>query len=310
VPTKRVLTPLGRGLGRVGLRSLIQVLRRYPAGHDRALALGRALGRLVWRTQPRRRTVALRNLHIAYGDTLAEAERLRIARESFEHFGMTAVETIRFAYMSDAEADALLHVDAPSYVELRDVLARGHGCILVTGHVGNFEVMGRWLAARGHEVIALAREAADPGTTAIMVELRTRNGIRVVTRRQSLRPIYEGLARGACVAIIADQNARDVVAPFFGQPTGTFDGPARIALRSGAALLFFSCVRDGRGGFDVRSHGHVLPAATDDRASDVARLTADVNRHLETIIRAYPEQWLWMHNRWRSSPPVRQRYGF
>jgi KDO2-lipid IV(A) lauroyltransferase len=308
--TKRVLTPVARALGRAGLRTLIQALRYYPGGHDRALALGRSLGRLVWRTQPRRRRVALRNARIAYGDDLPPAERERIVRASFEHFGMTAVETIRFAYMSDAHAESLLHVDPASYDELRDVLARGHGCLLVTGHVGNFEVMGRWLAARGHEVIALAREAADPGTTALMVALRARNGIRVVTRRQSLRPIYEGLARGACVAIIADQNSKDVVAPFFGQPTGTFDGPARIALKSGAALLFFSCVRDGRGGFTVRSHGHVWPEPTDDRRADVVRLTTAVNAHLEAIIRAHPEQWLWMHNRWRSSPPVRQRYGF
>ncbi len=306
----RATQTVGRALGRGALRTLIQLLRLYPGGHDRALALGRALGRLTWRTQRRRRTVALRNLRIAYGDTLTPHERERIARESFEHFGMTAIETIRFAFMSAAQAESLLRVEPASYDELRALLARGRGVILVTGHVGNFEVMGRWLAARGHEVLALAREAADPGTTAIMIGLRARNGIHVVTRGQSLRPLYDGLARGACVAIIADQNARDVVAPFFGHPTGTFDGPARVALKSGAPLLFFSCVRDGRGGFAVRSHGHVLPEPSGDRAADVVRLTTAVNAHIESIIRAFPEQWLWMHNRWRSSPPVRQQYGF
>ena len=75
-------------------------------------------------------------------------------------------------------------------------------------------------------------------------------------------------------------------------------------------MLFFSCVRDARGAFDVRSHGHVWPEASGDRDADVLRLATAVNAHLERIIRAYPEQWLWMHNRWRSSPEVRQRFAF
>lgn len=237
-------------------------------------------------------------------------ERARIGAESFRQFGMTAVESIRFAFMSQSQVDRLIRVDPAAYDEFRALHAHGKGVLLVTGHVGNFEVVGRWLAGRGHELLALAREAADPGTTELMIRLRARMGIRVVTRGQRLRPIYDGLARGASVAIIADQNAKDVTAPFFGHPTGTFDGPARIALRSGAPMLFFSCVRDPHGAFDVRSHGHVWPEPTGDREADVRRLAAAMNAHLEAIIRAHPEQWLWMHNRWRSSPEVRRQFGF
>jgi KDO2-lipid IV(A) lauroyltransferase len=299
-----------RAAGRTALRGLIQAVRFLPGGYAGALAVGRGLGGLLWRAAPKRRAIALRNLRIAFGDALDDAARERIGAESFRHFGMTALESIRFAFMPQARVDALLRVDPAAYDEFRALHAHGRGVLLVTGHVGNFEIMGRWLAGRGHELLALAREAADPGTTELMIRMRARMGIRVVTRGQRLRPIYEGLARGASVAIIADQNARDVTVPFFGHPTGTFDGPARIALKSGAPMMFFSCVRDGRGGFDVRSHGAVWPEPTGDRAGDVTRLAAAMNARLETIIRAHPEQWLWMHNRWRSSPEVRRTFGF
>ena len=107
--------------------------------------------------------------------------------------------------------------------------------------------------------------------------------------------------RDRCVAIVCDQNANDVTAPFFGYPTGTAGGPARIALKTGAPILFYASVREGNGRYRIFSPGHYDAVPTGDMKADLERVMTEVNRNIEEMIRAYPEQWLWFHDRWRSS---------
>jgi KDO2-lipid IV(A) lauroyltransferase len=104
------------------------------------------------------------------------------------------------------------------------------------------------------------------------------------------------------VAIVTDQNASDVYVPFFGQPTGTVDGPAKLALRTGAPMLFFMGVREPKGRYRVEVSGYYNAIPTGDNSADIERAMTEVNKHLENFIRKYPEQWLWFHDRWRSSP--------
>jgi KDO2-lipid IV(A) lauroyltransferase len=267
-----------------------------------ALALGRGMGTLMRLLARKRYRVALKNLDIAFGESKSRAEKERIARDCFKHFGMFAVESLKFGYLSQAEVDRRIYVDPESQRDFDELMSHGKGCLLITGHIGNFEIAGRWITARGHELFALARRARDTGTTDVMTQARERMGIKVVTLNQSLKPVFAGLKRNALVAIICDQNAGDVFVPFFGRPTGTVDGPARIALRMGTPMLFFYCVRDGKGGYAIRSHGHYWAEPTGETEADVVRAMTEVNRKLEEIIRLYPEQWLWFHDRWKSSP--------
>ena len=289
---------LGRSVGRVILQTLVFVVRRLPL--PAALALGRGLGTTMRVLAKKRYRVALKNLRIAYGDTLPQAEQERIARDCFRHFGMFFMESIQFAYMSDEEVNR--RIDVTGYAEFAELMERKKGCLFISGHLGNFEIMGRWLAPRGYPIIALARENRDPGTTDIMSDLRERMGIKVITLGQSLKPVLVGLKKNACIAIICDQNATDVFVPFFGHPTGTVDGPARIALPMGAPMLFPYCVRDGRGQYKIVNTGVYEAVSTGDEQADVERVMTEVNARLEAIIREYPEQWLWFHNRWKSSP--------
>lgn len=283
------------------LRVVIFVVRILPL--PAGLALGRGLGTLMRLISKKRYRVALKNLRIAFGNALTDAERGRIARESFRNAGMFAIEGIKFAYMPQEEVDRRVRVEG--YDKLEPVMNMKKGCLFISAHVGNFEVMGRWFSSRGYEVMAIARAARDKGTTDIMLGLRERMGIKVFTLNQSLKPVFVGLKRNACVAIICDQNAADVTVPFFGQPTGTVDGPARIALKLGTPMLFPYCIRDGHGGYVVRAEGSLyLAEPTGDERADVERAMTEVNCRLEAIIRRHPEQWFWFHDRWRSSPGV------
>jgi KDO2-lipid IV(A) lauroyltransferase len=291
-----------RAIGRGALRALIVLVRVLPL--PAALALGRGIGVLMRCLSGRRYRVALKNLRIAYGDSLSDAERKRIARESFCSFGMFAVESIKFAYMPKGELNRRLTAERECAEVVLGALEEKKGCLLITGHLGNFEIAGCWLTAQGKELIALAREARDRGTTDLMRQMRERMGIKVVTLNQSLKSVLVGLKRNACVAIVCDQNASDVFVPFFGHPTGTVDGPARIALRTGAPMVFFACVRDGRGGYRLMTSGRYDARPTGDEQADIVRVTTEINRRLEEFIRRYPEQWLWFHDRWKSSPGV------
>ncbi len=286
---------------RVGLwllRGLVGLLRILPL--PAALALGRGIGSLMRLFSKKRYRVALKNLRIAYGDALTEAERERIARESFRQFGMFAVETIKFAFLSQEEVERRVRVTHPE--ALQEVLKAGRGALLISGHFGGFEVAGRWLTGRGFELYALAREARDPGTTALMTRMRERCRIKVITLRQSLKAVFGALKRNAFVAIICDQNASDVFVPFFGHPTGTVDGPARLARRTNSPLVFFVTRREAGSRYVIEYRGTFWPEPTEDEQADVIRIMTEVNRQLEEMIREKPEQWLWFHDRWKSSP--------
>lgn len=295
---KRAIRRLGVG----ALRVAVALVRRMSIG--RALALGRGLGRLAGRLQKKRRAVAARNLDTAFGASMGPVERERIARSAFESFGMFAVEGMRFAFMSDAEIADLVEIDTSMLRTISDLLAEGRGLLLLTGHLGSFEVVARAITLHGYEVLALVRTARDRETTELMTSLRERNGLHVVPISGSLRPVIEGLRRGACVAIVCDQNAGDVFVPFFGRSTGTVAGPARIARRYGAPALVGFGVRVPGGryrgvlGDVVRSN----PSLPEDE--DIRQFMTRVNELLEQGIRANPEQWLWFHDRWRSSPPA------
>jgi KDO2-lipid IV(A) lauroyltransferase len=300
---KRIL----RAIGRVVLRFLMFIVRLLPL--STALAIGRGMG-FVMRTLGRKRyRVALKNLDIAYGDTMPQAEKERIARESFKHFGMFAIEVLKFADMTQEEVNTRFQVEQGPYEDFQKLMEKNKGCLLITGHIGNFEIAGRWIVPRGYEVIALAREARDQGTTDMMTKAREKSGVQVVNLGRSLKPVIAGLKRNACIAIICDQNAADVFVPFFGHPTGTVDGPARIALKMGAPMVFFYTVRDGKGGYWIRSNGEYWPESTGDEKADIERTMAEVNLRLEQIIRKNPEQWLWFHDRWKSSPGVKEGVG-
>jgi Kdo2-lipid IVA lauroyltransferase/acyltransferase len=292
---------IGRAAGRGAIISLQAIARRLSV--RAAQALGQKLGDMMRRVSKKRYAVALKNLRIAYGDTLTDAERERIARESFRSFGMFALESMKFGYMSHEEVRGYVTQSEENRRDVEVARAHGKGCIVITGHLGNFEVGGRW-GSRDHELIVLAREARDRGTTELMTKARERAGFKVITLKQSLKPVLAGLKRNAFVAILCDQNATDVFVPFFGRLTGTVDGPAKLSLRTGAPLLFYYCVRDERGHFRIESEGLLFPEKTGDEAADVARIMTEVNARLERMIRKHPEQWLWFHDRWKSSPPV------
>jgi KDO2-lipid IV(A) lauroyltransferase len=294
------LKALGRSIGYWALRGILILMPLLPLRVVQAI--GRVIGDLIRAASKRRRRIANRNLRAAFGDELDERQREAIARGCFRQFGMFVFECMKFATMADAQVDPLVEVDATTEAILRDVLAQGRSVIFVSAHYGNFELAARWVAMHGHEVLVVVRAARDARTTDLMTRLRRRNGMVAIRRDLAARPMMASLRSGGCVAILADQNADDVIVPFFGRPTGTVDGPARLALQTGVPIVVGMCQRLSGGRFRLVVEGVVRPDPAAEKSGEVLRISAELNRLIEGAIRRAPEQWLWFHNRWRSSP--------
>lgn len=273
-------------------------VRRMPLSAARRFGAG--LGRIGYHIDARRRFIAERNLRLAYGDELTATARARLIEGSFRHWGIGVIEFLRISALDAAQMEALVAaVEGWEYVEA--VRSRG-AFLIVSGHIGNFEFLGRWMAARGVPSTVIAKDPIDPELSAYLRKMREFGGNVALSKgAASVRELLTQLKRGRTVTLGVDQNSGDLFVPFFGVPAGTVAGPAMLALRTGVPLLPAFCVSESDGRYRMIFLPPIIAESTGDREADTARTMARVNDALESIVRRYPEQWLWLHNRWKAA---------
>jgi KDO2-lipid IV(A) lauroyltransferase len=268
-----------------------------------AFALGRLLGGLWYAVDGRHRRVALENLARAFGSRLTAAERKVIARKHFIHLGYTFVETCRLRGLGRAALERVVEVEGAEHFER--ARERGRGVVVVTAHFGSWEVLTRaWLLV-GEAAAIVARPLDNPLLEAWIAGIRTAAGNRVISKRHAFQHLVETLRRGGTVAMLIDQNvAREqgVFVDFFGTPACTTTAATLAARRTGAALLPVVCSRRAPGRFTIRIGKEIPVAATADLRRDILATTAEATAALEAFIREQPEQWFWVHRRWKTRP--------
>jgi KDO2-lipid IV(A) lauroyltransferase len=274
-----------------------------------SVRLGTNLGSLAYLVARRQRRRSLANLHLAYGDDLTRPERAALTRRVFQHFGRGLVDFLRAPTRRWADLSRLVSCEGWGHVE--DALTAGRGVLLVSAHLGNWEVLGRWLATvKNVPLTVVAREPESKALGAYMRAMREGAGFKVLSKGASARGLLGALRRGEAILILVDQNSGDVFAPFFGVTAGTASGAATLALHSGAPLVPIYCLEAPDHSFRVVCHPPVAvttpvsrPAAEQraDRQDEIVRVTARLNAVLEEMVRQYPDQWLWLHNRWKSA---------
>lgn len=300
-PPPRWSKPIEWWLTRQLVRTLSVIGRCLPAKALRPI--GRALGMAAYRTQPRYRKVALANLERAFGSEWDQARIEEMARESFRNLGMTLVEFfLRMPRITAEEVEREVRFEGQEHFE--EAFKRGKGVLLITGHYGNWEIMGPRLARAGYKVNAISRTADDPGTERMIEQIRRRSGIHTIPRREAARQGLTVLRKNEILGILLDQNTLEggVFVPFFGYPASTATGPAVFALKTGAAIVPTFCLREPDGTHRIKVWPPIYPESTGDRAGDVERLTAEITRIIEKQIRERPELWFWLHNRWKLQP--------
>jgi KDO2-lipid IV(A) lauroyltransferase len=189
---------------------------------------------------------------------------------------------------------------------LEAALSRGRGVVVVSGHVGNWELLALRVARSGiARASAVAKETSDSRMTALLEEFRAANGLHSIWRGQdgAAKQILRSLRDGEILGLLIDQDTRvqSVFVPFFGRSAATPRAAADLALRTGAGVVCAFCqrTRDGRYRISMQELGF-QPGG--DREADVRELTAAMTRQIEEAIRRSPEQWVWMHRRWKTQP--------
>ncbi|HEY0019220.1 MAG TPA: lysophospholipid acyltransferase family protein [Longimicrobium sp.] len=280
-------------------RTLEGAVASLPEGM--ADAFGRRLGAAVYRMGIRRATVE-QNLRLAFPDR-TEAWRNSVARGAYEHLGREAAAMLRLAKL-DPRA-VVERTVTRGWDEMEGALAEGKGCILVTGHYGNWEIAAAAVAARGVPIAAIVRRQGNLLVDQRLDDTRRRLGVETVSQREAPSRIPRVLRKNGVVGIVGDQDARraGVFVPFFGVPASTHRGPALFALRFGAPV--FACVARRLPGPGVRyevSGTRVPVPRTGDLEADMEALTAELAARLEAAVREAPEQYFWFHRRWKSKP--------
>jgi KDO2-lipid IV(A) lauroyltransferase len=271
---------------------------------DQALERGARLGRLWHALDRGHRRLAAGNIGRGLG--IEPAAAARTTRACFENLGRTLAE---FALAGSRIEELLARVELEGQEQLQAALAQGRGVFILSAHCGNWELLGARVA-REVRLTSLARAMANPLVDAAVSAQRSAAGVRTVDARDAVREVFRTLRRGEAVGMLLDQNAlrsERVFVNFLGRPAATNFGLAMLALKSGAPVLPVFSYRREDGRHSARIGPPIPPAEAGDRAARVGVTTARYTAAIEEFVRRHPEQWFWVHNRWKRSPEPGER---
>ena len=260
--------------------------------------LGRALALVLWPFLPaRRKRLAVSQVAMCLGTDERESER--IAKESALRFGPMLFEVLRFPVIVRHMAD---YVEIEGREHLEGVLAQGKGAVIATGHAGNWELMGGALSQAGFPIIGVAMRQRDAAMDRFINEYRRLVGMHIIYKND-VREMFRMMKEGWIVGLLADQdtNRHDgIVLDFFGKPTNCVPGPAAMARSAGIGVIPGYITRKEDGTHKIILYAPVEVPHTKDKRADIRTAEQAVNRVLEQHIREHPEEWFWLHDRWKS----------
>ena len=278
------------------LRAVCSALSLLPLGFSYTLA--RFLGNLSNHVLHLRKQVVMDNLHIAFGSEMTESQLESIAAESYRQIAMSFVELL-IAPRLQRHIQQMLE---PVHVELiRGLLRQGKGLITVSGHLGNWELQGAAAATAMDEPFTVAAvKQSNPYIDRFITRRRNDMGMQVAGSKKAMKLLLKALKSKQAIGLVADQNAgrNGVFVDFFGRIAATQPGPAQLALRFGAPLLVGAAIRTGPGKFKILSQQ--VEIRKDDTLESLTQRHVKV---LESFIRQHPEQYFWLHRRWKTRPP-------
>jgi KDO2-lipid IV(A) lauroyltransferase len=287
-----------RFLARAALLFVYLLIRVLPLRIHKSIA--NAAGLALHKFVPRNRKLVVKHLEMAYGDELSPVEIQDIALRCNRHMAMNIFEFIRFPSMSSKEI--LRRVTFEGEENIKEALALNKGVIALSGHYGNWELLGAALVARGYSLTVVRRDQNDGLINDVIQKQREKKGIKTVPRDKPIfKQIISLLNGNEIVALIADQNAAEgIFVDFFGRPASTFKGPALFASITGAPIVPIFIIRE-----DYMKHRVVFRPAievqtTGDRDRDALAVTQACAKEIELVIRLHPEQWMWQHKRWKT----------
>ncbi len=281
-----------------GLSGLVRWLPR--AG---ALALGRGLGRILGDLDRRHVAIAADNLRRAFPDW-DERRVLRTARGVYAHFGQVLLDILWMEGRPREEILALVEITGREHMDA--ALAEGRGVIFPAAHIGNWELSALAHGWRFGPVGVVGRPLDNPVLDERLRGFREMSGNTVISKFEALRDVIHMIREGKGVGMLLDQNVQEkdgIFVEFFGRPAATTTVAAALAVKTGCALVPAHTEIKPDGRYRLVYDPPIRWSSSGDREADIRRLTQIITRHIEGWVRQAPEQWLWIHRRWKTQPP-------
>lgn len=300
-PETDVALPLRHRVAHASLKGAARLIASLPAGALPPVA--RCLGGLHGGVIRHRRGYVRDTLERCFPDKPPE-ERRRILTGMYQCLSLNQLELLRAAGGRDEELAQRFDVSGREHVEA--ARAAGNGVLILTAHLGNWDLMAI-LASRclGYPLVILSKDMRNPGVNAFWMEARRNLGVRILPSKGSYRNCLRTLRANELLAFILDVNrpGRDgVFVDFFGRPASTSPGLAHLSAVTGAPVVpvYMHRLPDGRHHLEA----HPAFAPPPDRSEEaILNATQRYTRSIEDAVRRYPEQWLWLHKRWKNQPP-------
>jgi len=284
------------------VQALTLILSVLPGGVARWI--GRGLGRLAHSIDKKHRKQVLQHIEIAFREELTGEQKADICRRYFEHMGLSAIEFARLKRLTRENVEELC--DLTELKKFDELLARKTGVLCVPAHHGNWELCGFAVGLKGYPLNSVARPLDNPGLNEMLRDLRESSGNNIIEKWKVLWKLKKLLDKGSIVTMQVDQNGgvAGLFVPMFGALASTVTSPAELHLVSRVPIVIATMNRKGDGiHHELRVWDVIEYAPTEDRDADVRRVITRINAAVEKAVRAYPEQWLWVHKRWKTRPP-------
>lgn len=283
------------------LHGLVLFLKPWPTAWIRLW--GRTLGWVLFSVFRLRRGVTLENLSLALGGESGRSDLLLLCRQCYVYFGGLFFEFLAMPRQDRNSLSAVITLENPQVFD--EALGEGKGAILVSGHLGHWELMGGALSSSDYPLTMYVGKQKNPYVDTLFNTIRGSLGTETISKGVALRGMVRALRAGRIVAMLADQHyshKRHYIR-FFNQPVSAAPGPASLALRTGAPVIFGACTHSGGGRYRARFQRIQPQPSSGTVELDLLRLSQQISDALEAEIRRRPEQYFWPHRRWRPIPP-------
>jgi KDO2-lipid IV(A) lauroyltransferase len=288
-----------------GVSVLINCARVLPL--SAVHSIGRFFGNLLYRLVPRRRTIAMENLHKAFHGKKTEQEIRGIARECCQSFFITYLEIIKLRFLF-TQPDIMKNLRTTTedlddlFQKAKQLHDESGGCIFVTPHIGNWEVLPHVSAVVGIPLAVVVRPLDNIYLEKLLYHDRASSGQVIIPKRNALFNLQKTLQQGTSIGMLPDQSTmKGISVNFFGRKATTTPVPAILAIQYKRPIVIVACCRRAK---DYLYEGFVSdpiwPKQYSSEKTEIFRLTEEMNRGMESIIRKYPGQYLWIHNRWKT----------
>lgn len=287
-----------------GIHLLYGLLRCFPRGVARKFC--RFLGRLAWLLDVSGRKNALANLELAFGNELLLSERIALGRSSYIHLASNLADLSRLSRLNTEQLSSLVTGGEETVANLENILIEGRGILLITPHLGNWELLTAYLASRGLKVHFVGRKPYDERLDSLVAAVRTSHGSSWISRGGAFEQLQEVLGKGEVAILLIDQDTgrvKGTFVDFFGIPAWTPTGPAVLERMTGAVIVPGAMVHGKDNKYRIHLESPLSTVCTGNEEYDDWENTRRASFALESLIRQYPDQWTWFHRRWKTRPP-------